>query len=93
MREQTVSSRGRTHVVTLPDVSPDIVPVPVTTFESGYKPQHQYLVYDAYFYRVGPRRWRMRFTGPHNVDSWTDHRTLRDARRHFCTRAGLDLRV
>lgn len=91
MKQQTVTSRDRTHVVQVITPDPDAIPVPVTPFEGGYKPQHQYLVYDAYFYRVGSRRWRMRYTGDHNVDSWTDHPTLRDARRHFTRRAQLDL--
>lgn len=91
MQSATVISQGRTHVVQFIETPTDLVPVPVEPFEAGYKPQGQYLVDDACFYRVGARRWRMRFTGAHNVDSWTDHRTLREARQHFCHRTGLRL--
>ena len=90
--EMTVTSRGRTHHVPFITPSADVIPVPVDRCESGYKPSHEYRVDDAYMYRVGPRRWRLRYTGAHNVDSWTDHATLRDARRQFTLKAQLDLR-
>lgn len=80
----------RTETLPMTDVSPDIIPVPVERFESGYKPTYSYRVDDAYMWQIGPRRWRLRYTTSH--DTFTDHRTLKDARREFTRRAGLDLR-